>query len=126
MQNTILSFSLAEGRKEGNEALGINEMISLMFSWGNKPEVRVLLTCRTQLRSQTFTSNPFSGHWLGSFMRLSLRQASQQTLVKGLRVEHEAPGIASSAAAPWAPNQSQLQSVCRASAQLLLPDVTGA
>lgn len=44
MRNTILSFSLAEERKEGNEALGINEMISPMFLWGNKPEVRVLLT----------------------------------------------------------------------------------
>lgn len=126
MQNTILSFSLAEERKKGNEALGINEMISLMFSWGNKPEVRVLLTRCTQLRSQAFASNPFSGHWLGSFMRLSLGQASRQTLVKGLRAEHEAPGIVSSAAASWAPNRSQLQCACCASAQLLLPDAMGA
>lgn len=44
MRNTILSFSLAKGRKEGNEALGVNEMISPMFLWGNKPKVRVLLT----------------------------------------------------------------------------------
>lgn len=53
-------------------------MISLMFLWGNKPEVRVLLTRCTRLRSQTFASNPFPGHWLGSFMRLSLGPASQR------------------------------------------------
>lgn len=107
MRNTILSFSLAEGRKEGNEALGVNEMISLMFLRGNKPGVRVLLPRCTQLRSQTFAFNPFSGHWLGGFMRLSLGQASQQTLAKGLRAEHEAPEVASSAAASWALNRSQ-------------------
>lgn len=51
MQNTILSFSLAGGRKEGNEALGINEVISLLFLWGNKPEVGVLWAGCTRLRS---------------------------------------------------------------------------
>lgn len=109
MRNTILSFSLAEGRKEGNEALGVNEMISLMFLRGNKPGVRVLLPRCTQLRSQTFTFNPLKSlktTWLGGFMRLSLGQASQQTLAKGLRAEHEAPGVTSSTAASWALNRS--------------------
>lgn len=36
-------LQLGQG-KEGNEALGVNEMISPMFLWGNKPKVRVLLT----------------------------------------------------------------------------------
>lgn len=56
MRNAKYYFKLQlgwgkEGRKEGNEALGINEVISLLFLWGNKPEVGVLWAGCTQLRS---------------------------------------------------------------------------
>lgn len=42
MQSAISSVGLAEGRKGGNEALGVNEVISLLLSEGKKPEVRAL------------------------------------------------------------------------------------
>lgn len=56
MRNAKYYFKLQlgrgkEGRKEGNEALGMNEAISLLVFWGNKPEVRALWAGCTQLRS---------------------------------------------------------------------------
>lgn len=56
MRNAKYYFKLQlgrgkEGRKEGNAALGINEMISLLVLWGNQPEVRALWAGCTRLRS---------------------------------------------------------------------------